>query len=91
MARLSAKKRRSLPKSSFVYPASRAYPIHDRAHAKAALSLSARKDTKGSYSKVRAAVKRRYPDLVSGGSRSGTTSKRKSSKRSSRSTSRRRR
>lgn len=75
MARLTAKRRKSLPKKAFVYPKTRSYPIHDRAHARAALSLSARKDTKGSYSTVRAAVKKRYPDMVGG-------SKRKSSKRS---------
>lgn len=70
MAKLTAKKRKSLPKSAFVYPSkapgSGSYPIHDRAHARAALSLAAKKTTSGSASKVRAAVARKYPDMVSG-------------------------
>jgi len=65
MARLTAKRRKALPRKAFVYPKTRSYPIHDRAHARAALSLSARKDTKGSYRTVRAAVAKRYPGMVS--------------------------
>lgn len=64
MAKLNAKKRKALPKSSFAIPSMRAYPIHDKAHARAALAYSKRKNTKGSYSTVRAAVAKRYPDMV---------------------------
>ena len=66
MAQLTAEQRRKLPASAFVYPKQRAYPIHDRNHAKAALVMSARKDTSGDHKKVRAAVKKRFPDLVKG-------------------------
>lgn len=63
MAKLKAKRRKKLPKSSFAIPSKRLYPIHDKAHAKAALAYSRRKNTRGSYSTVRAAVLKRYPSL----------------------------
>lgn len=75
MARLTAKARRALPRSAFAYPKSRSYPINDRAHARAALRLSARKSTKGSYAHVRAAVAKRYPDMVK--KKAKTTSRRR--------------
>ncbi|MDP9439803.1 MAG: hypothetical protein M3P49_13860 [Actinomycetota bacterium] len=68
MAAISKAERDKLPASAFVYPKTRAYPIHDRAHARAALLLSARSDTSGDPAKVRRAVKRRFPDLLKGGS-----------------------
>ncbi len=64
MARLTAEQRRQLKPSDYVYPKERAFPIHDKAHAKAALILSGRKGP-DVQKKVRAAVKRRFPDLVS--------------------------
>jgi len=63
VARLSAKKRRRLPRSSFALPSKRAYPIDTKARARAALSYSARRDTVGAASTVRAAVTKRYPSL----------------------------
>lgn len=67
---LSAARRKSIPVSKFVYPpGSRvggkrgAYPIDTKARAKAALSYSARHDTKGSAKTVRAKVVKRYPSL----------------------------
>jgi hypothetical protein len=42
-----------------------AYPIHDRAHGANALSRVAANGTPAEKSKVRAAVKRKYPDLPS--------------------------
>lgn len=79
MAKLKGKQRRKLPSSSFAYPATRKYPIHDKAHAKAALSRSASRKTSGTYAHVAAAVNRRYPGLAKGKTkaRSRTTSKRK--------------
>ena len=59
-AMLTAKKRNSLPKSSFALPGERAYPIHDLAHARNALARSAGKPESGT---VRRAVCRRYPAL----------------------------
>jgi hypothetical protein len=63
MAKLTAKGRKRLKKKSFVYPKSRSYPIHDKKHARAALSMSARKNTKGSHAKVKAAVCKKYPGM----------------------------
>lgn len=65
MAKLTAAMRNKLPKSAFAIPATRQYPIHDRVHAIDAL---ARVDANGSAQQkamVRAAVKRKYPDLPS--------------------------
>lgn len=42
MAELSSSKRKGLSSSSFVYPKQRAFPIHDIAHATAALRLCGR-------------------------------------------------
>ena len=63
MAKISAKKRRSLPRSSFVYPKQRRYPIHDKAHARSALQMGARSDTFGSIKTIKAKVYKRYPSL----------------------------
>lgn len=63
MARLTAAGRRRLSKSAFVYPGRRAYPIHDRAHARAALSMVSRHGTPAQKSRVRAAVRARYPSM----------------------------
>jgi hypothetical protein len=57
---LTSKKRKALPRQSFVFPKDKRYPIHDRAHAANAL---ARSKGKPEEAKVHAAVCRRYPDL----------------------------
>jgi len=57
---LTSKKRKSLPKTAFVFPGERRYPIHDRAHAANALARSAGKPEAAT---VKRAVCRRYPDL----------------------------
>lgn len=62
MAR-KATSRGKLPKSAFAIPSKRLYPINTRKRAKAALSYSARPDTRGSYSTVRKAVIAKYPSL----------------------------
>ncbi len=66
MAQMTKAQRDKLPASAFVYPKTRAYPIFDRKHAKAALALAARSDTSGDLAKVKAAVRRRFPDLAKG-------------------------
>jgi uncharacterized protein DUF6582 len=63
MAELSGKKRKSLPKTSFAEPGKRAYPIHDEAHARNALARVAQHGTPSEKAKVRAAVKKRYPNI----------------------------
>ena len=60
MAKLTSKQRDALPASDFVFPADRRFPIHDRAHAVDALARAAGKPEE---SKVRAAVKARYPGI----------------------------
>lgn len=55
--------RKALPRSAFVYPRQRKYPINTKKRARAALSYGARKDTFGNPATIRAAVYRRYPSL----------------------------
>lgn len=61
--RLSAARRRKLPRSKFALPSKRKYPIDTKARARAALAFSARADTVGAQSTVRRAVLKRYPSL----------------------------
>lgn len=63
MARLTAKERNALPKSSFAIPEQRAYPIHNESHARDALARVAANGTPDEKRRVRAAVHRRYPDM----------------------------
>ena len=63
MALLTYGQRKRLPKSSFVFPDKRAYPIHDRAHAINALARVTQFGSPAEQAKVRAAVCRKYPDL----------------------------
>ena len=64
MAKLTTAKRKAIPKSSFAVPSkapkSGSYPIENRSHAKNALARSSGKAVAG---KVRAAVRRKYPDI----------------------------
>lgn len=59
-AALTAKGRKALKKSDFVFPKHKRYPIHDLSHAKNALARSAGKPEENA---VKAAVYRRYPQL----------------------------
>jgi len=63
---LSAEGREKIKSKNFVYPGSKSYPIHDRAHARNALARAAQSKTKGSYEKVAAKVHRRFPDIGRG-------------------------
>ncbi len=63
MARLTAEERGDLRSSSFVFPKSRSYPINDRSHARAALSMVAAHGTPSEQARVRAAVKKKYPGI----------------------------
>ena len=62
-AKLSYKEKKALPESAFVFPSERKYPIHDEAHARNALARVAQFGTPEEKSKVRAAVKKRYPNI----------------------------
>jgi hypothetical protein len=63
-AKSTAKGTKRLPASAFAYPKTRQYPINTRKRARAALSRAAQPGTSGSYSKVAAAVRRRYPGMT---------------------------
>ncbi len=66
MSKLSYRKRKSLPSAACVFPGERRFPIHDRAHARAALSRASQKKTKLTQRercKVVAAVCSRYDDF----------------------------
>lgn len=51
MAKITAKKRKSLPKSSFGLPGKRGYPMHDKAHAANAKARATQMFNKGKLSK----------------------------------------
>lgn len=55
--------RDALPKTDFAIPEKRAYPIHDEKHARMALSMVSAHGTPDEVRKVRAAVKKRYPEI----------------------------
>tara|TARA_R110002110_G_scaffold414934_1_gene646630 strand:+ start:640 stop:996 length:357 start_codon:yes stop_codon:yes gene_type:complete len=72
---LSAKERSALPDSEFALPGagegaegkqSGSYPIPDEGHARAALGMVAKHGTSEEKAKVRAAVKKKFPDIVQG-------------------------
>ena len=66
MAELTSKQRSDLPDSDFVIIAKggeRKYPIHDVSHARNALARVAQHGTPAEKKKVRAAVRRRYPEI----------------------------
>jgi hypothetical protein len=65
MAQLTASRRKALPDSAFAIPERRAYPIHDRTHARNALARVEQHGTSEEKRRVRAAVKRRYPGIGS--------------------------
>lgn len=66
MAKLTAKGRKKIKGKNFAL-SGRRYPIHDRAHARSALTMVARHGTPAEKKKVRRAVKRKYPSIkVSG-------------------------
>ena len=84
MAKLTAKKRKSLSSKSFVFPKSRKFPIEDAAHARDALSRAAHKG--GSVeAKVKAAVHKKYPAIgkkKAASPKKRTAAKRKAKRRS---------
>jgi len=72
MARLSYKKRGSLPKKDFAIPSKKAngnkagkgaYPIEDKAHARNALARVSQFGSAAEKAKVRAAVHRKFPGI----------------------------
>lgn len=70
-----SRKRGSLPSSAFAIPSKRLYPINTKSRAKAAMAYAARPSTRGSYSTVRRAVLKRYPELKQTGARRSVNGK----------------
>lgn len=60
---MKAATRRKIPRSSFIYPKQRKYPIDTKKRARAALSYGARRDTFGNPNYIRSKVYKRYPSL----------------------------
>jgi len=63
MAELSAEQRSKLKSSSFAIPETRSYPIHDAIHARNALARVSQFGTPEEKKRVRAAVRRKYPNI----------------------------
>jgi hypothetical protein len=63
MAKLSTAKRKSLSAKSFAEPKERKYPIENKAHAKNALARVSQFGTPAEKTKVRKAVKAKYPSI----------------------------
>ena len=63
MALLTAAERKKLPAHAFAIPSKRAYPIHDKAHARDALARVSEYGTPGEKAQVKRAVAQRYPDM----------------------------
>jgi len=66
MAVLTTKKRKAIPKSDFALPGRR-YPIHDKIHARVALSYVSQHGSPSEINIVRRKVARKFPSIdVSG-------------------------
>jgi hypothetical protein len=66
MAKLSSASRNALPPSDFVFPKQRKDPIPNASHAKAALTMGMRDQSSSGKAKIRAAVRKKYPGMLSG-------------------------
>lgn len=62
MAKLSSKARNNLPASSFAGP-DRSYPIEDASHARNALARASQHASPELAAKIKAKVRRRYPNI----------------------------
>ncbi len=63
MPKLSSRARNELPTNSFAEPDKRKYPIENEAHARNALARVSRFGTSEEKSKVKRAVKKKYPSI----------------------------
>jgi hypothetical protein len=64
MGTLTAKERSRLPDSAFAMPEARAYPIDTAEHAKKSLAIAVNHGSPANEARVKAAVHKRYPELV---------------------------
>lgn len=63
MAKLTAKKRKSLPKTSFALPGKRKYPVDTKGRARNAVARVSQHGTASEQKAVRAKVAKRYPGI----------------------------
>ncbi len=61
---LNDKERNSLSPHDFVFPQTRRYPIHDKAHAQNALARVSANGSPSEVEAVHAAVYNRYPEIA---------------------------
>lgn len=64
MAKMTAKKRKRLPKNSFAVPGRRKYPVDTKARARNALARVAQHGTSAEKKAVKAKVRKRYPSIA---------------------------
>lgn len=64
MAKLTAKARKGLKTSSFALPGKKKYPIEDASHARNALSRAAHNASPAEQSKIKRAVKKKFPSIA---------------------------
>jgi hypothetical protein len=67
MAKLTAKKRKSMKKSTFAIPGEKKYPLPDASHARNALARVAQHGTPSEVKKVKAAVRKKFPSVAVSG------------------------
>lgn len=63
MAKLSGKKRKQLPKTSFALPGKRKYPVDTKNRARNALARVSQHGSKSEQKAVRTKVRSRYPSI----------------------------
>lgn len=63
MAKLTSKKRNSLPKSDFALPGKRAYPVPDASHARNALARAAQHATPAERATISRKVHAKFPGI----------------------------
>lgn len=63
MAKLSSKRRKQLPKTSFAIPSKRKYPVDTKNRARNALARVQQHGTPAEKKAVRAKVRTRYPSI----------------------------
>ena len=63
--KLTKRMRAKLPKSDFVFPSKRSFPIPDIGHGRLALQYAQWPNNKKNLSKIKKAVFKRYPSLIS--------------------------
>lgn len=77
MAKMTARKRKRLPKSSFALPGKRKYPVDTKARARNALARVAQHGTAAEKKAVKSKVRKRYPSIAVGGKKANSRRSRK--------------